>query len=122
MRSKGLKISLLSVAAAAFATATLLRAAASKPSGKAIFREKCAMCHGMDGKGFAAIHTPDFTDPKWQAAHPEKERLDALKNGVKGTAMLSFQGKLSDAQMQAVLDYIQSLGSKPGKPAPKKKK
>jgi cytochrome c oxidase cbb3-type subunit 3 len=97
---------------AGFAFSTLALAAASKPNGKAIFREQCVMCHGMNGKGYAAIHTPDFTDPKWQAAHPEAERLKALENGVKGTAMLSFKGKLTPAEMHAVLDYICSLGSK----------
>ena len=88
---------------------------ATKPNGANIFQQKCAMCHGVDGKGFAAIQTPNFTDPKWQAAHPEKERLDALENGVKGTAMVSFKGKLNEAEMHAVLDYIHSLGSKGSK-------
>jgi mono/diheme cytochrome c family protein len=86
--------------------------AANKVNGADIFREKCSMCHGINGKGYAAIKTPDFTDPKWQAAHPEKERKDAIENGVKGTAMVSFKGKLSQQEMTAVLKYIRSLGSK----------
>jgi cytochrome c6 len=120
MRADGPKVSLVFLATAALAVATISRAAGSKPNGEAIFREKCAMCHGMDGKGYAAIKTPDFTDQKWQAAHPEKERLDALENGVKETAMLSFKGKLSDDEMHAVLGYIRSLGSKKGKKVEKK--
>ncbi|HUX11111.1 MAG TPA: cytochrome c [Terriglobia bacterium] len=86
-------------------------AAGKKPDGANIFTEKCSMCHGMDGKGYAAIKTPNFTDPKWQAAHPEKERINALENGVPGTAMISFKGKLNQQEMDAVLKYIRSLGA-----------
>jgi cbb3-type cytochrome c oxidase subunit III len=86
--------------------------AAEKPDGAAIYKSNCSMCHGLDGKGYAAIKTPDFTDPKWQAAHPDKELLDAIENGVKGTAMVSFKDKLSHEQIEAVLKYIRSLDHK----------
>lgn len=73
------------------------------------------MCHGENGEGYAAIKTPNFTDPKWQAAHSEKELMGAIENGVKGTAMMSFKGKLTHEQMEAVLKYIRSLGAKTSK-------
>ncbi len=91
---------------------SLTFAAGKKSEGATTFREKCSMCHGIDGTGYAAIKTPNFTDPKWQAAHKDKELLDAIENGVKGTAMVSFKGKLTHAQMEDVLKYIRSLGSK----------
>ena len=87
-------------------------AGSKKPAGAMIFREKCSMCHGLDGKGYAAIKTPDFTDAKWQAAHGDKELMDAIENGMKGTAMVSFKGTLDHEQMEAVLKYVRSLGSK----------
>ena len=87
-------------------------AASKKPESTDIFREKCSMCHGIEGKGYAAIKTPDFTDPKWQAAHTDKEMLAAIENGMQGTAMVSFKGKLSEQQMKDVLKYIRSLGAK----------
>jgi mono/diheme cytochrome c family protein len=90
-------------------------AAAKKVDGAYIFVEKCSMCHGMDGKGYPFIKTPNFTDPKWHAAHPDKELLNAVEKGVTGTAMPSFKGKLSKEETTAVLKYIRSLG------APKKK-
>lgn len=92
--------------------ALVCSATGRKPDGASIFREKCSMCHGVNGKGYAAIHTPNFTDPKWQAAHSNKELLSAIEHGVKGTAMVSFEGKLSHAEMQAVLNYIRSFGRK----------
>ena len=85
---------------------------AKKADGAGIFREKCSMCHGIDGTGYAAIKTPNFTDPKWQAAHPDKELLNAIENGVKDTAMVSFKGKLDQQEMAAVLKYIRSLGAR----------
>ncbi len=100
------------LAAGALAFNATLSFAANKVNGADIFREKCSMCHGIDGKGYAAIKTPDFTDPKWQAAHPDKELKDAIEDGVKGTAMVSFKGKLSQQEMAAVLKYIRSLGAK----------
>ena len=99
------------LAAGSLAFTTSLSAAAKKVNGAEVFTQKCSMCHGMNGKGYAAIKTPDFTDAKWQAAHPEKERKDAIENGVKGTAMVSFKDKLSPQEVAAVLNYIRSLGA-----------
>jgi len=101
----------LILAGAVISVASAAVAGSKNPAGAAIFKEKCSMCHGMDGKGYAAIKTPNFTDPKWQAAHKDKELMDAIENGVKGTAMVSFKGKLDHEQMEAILKYIRSLGS-----------
>ncbi|HEX5411439.1 MAG TPA: cytochrome c [Terriglobia bacterium] len=96
--------------AGSMAYAVTLSFAANAPNGADIFKEKCSMCHGINGKGYAAIKTPDFTDAKWQAAHSDKELMNAIENGVKGTAMVSFKDKLSQQEMAAVLKYIRSLG------------
>jgi mono/diheme cytochrome c family protein len=114
MRSfRTLAVALLVAGSIAYAVSSSF--AAKKVDGADIFREKCTMCHGIDGKGYPAIKTPDFTDPKWQAARPDKELLNAIENGVKDTAMVSFKGKLSQQEMTTVLKYIRSLG-------PRKKK
>ncbi len=86
-------------------------AAVPAPDGGAIFKTNCMMCHGADGKGFPGLKTPDFTDPKWQAATKDKEIKDAIKNGKKGTAMVAFGGKLSEEEISAVMAYIRSLNS-----------
>ena len=87
-------------------------AANKKPASATIFMENCSMCHGRNGEGYPAIKTPNFTDPKWQAAHSDKELMGAIENGVSGTAMPSFKGKLDHEQMEAMLKYIRSLGEK----------
>lgn len=105
-------IAVMFLTVGALAFIAKLSYAATKVNGADIFKEKCSMCHGIDGKGYAAIKTPNFTDPKWQAAHPDKELRNAVENGVKGTAMVSFKDKLSQPEISAVLKYIRSLGAK----------
>ncbi len=76
-----------------------------------LFKSKCSMCHGVDGKGFSAIHTPDFTSPKWQASMTNKEIITVITNGKKGTAMPAFGNKLKSEEIQALVHYLRSLNS-----------
>jgi mono/diheme cytochrome c family protein len=73
------------------------------------------MCHGAEGKGFAAIKTPDFTDAKWQASITDEKMIDIIKNGKKGTAMPAFSDKLKDDEIMAVVAYIRSLSPESNK-------
>lgn len=85
--------------------------AAEQPDAAAIFKSKCSMCHGPDGKGFAAIKTPDFTDPKVQASLTDKQIEETIENGKKGTPMAPFKDKLKEDEIQALVKYIRSLNS-----------
>jgi cytochrome c oxidase cbb3-type subunit 3 len=87
-------------------------AAVPAADGSAIFKKNCVMCHGADGKGFPALKSPDFTDPKWQSSAKDKEMREVIKNGKKGTAMVGFSNKLSDEEVSAVVAYIRSLKKK----------
>jgi len=87
-------------------------AAVPADSGETVFKGKCAMCHGADGKGFAALKTPDFTSPKWQASVTDKQMREVIKHGKKGTAMAAFGDKLSDEEITGVIGYIRSLKTK----------
>ncbi len=87
-------------------------AAVPADNGDAVFKNNCVMCHGADGKGFAALKTPDFTSRKWQASMTDKQIRVVIKNGKKGTAMAAFGDKLSDEQITAVVTYIRSLKKK----------
>jgi cytochrome c oxidase cbb3-type subunit 3 len=86
--------------------------AATPPSGKSIYKRRCMMCHGAEGKGYPAMKSPDFTDPKWQASVKDKELIEVIKNGKKGTAMPAFGDKLKKDEIKAVTDYIRSFNSK----------
>jgi cbb3-type cytochrome c oxidase subunit III len=78
-------------------------------AGGDLFKEKCSMCHGPDGKGFSSMKTPDFTDPKVQASLTDKEIVETIKNGRTGTAMPPFKDSLSDDQIQSLVTFIRSL-------------
>jgi cytochrome c oxidase cbb3-type subunit 3 len=108
----GLRIGSMMILAGAF-VAVLAFASAPKPNDDAgdLFKSKCSMCHGPDGKGFSAIHTPDFTDPKWQASKKDAELKDAIKNGKKDTMMKGFGDKLSDEEIGSLVKFIRSLDS-----------
>ena len=95
-----------------FAFAVSLLVAAKTPNGADIFREKCTMCHGIDGKGYPAIKTPDFTDAKWQASVKDSEILNVIKNGKKDTAMPAFADKLSEKEILAVVRQVRAFGRK----------
>jgi cbb3-type cytochrome c oxidase subunit III len=99
----------LLVAGGLLVSSLAFHAAVPAADGSAVFKANCAMCHGTDGKGFAALKTPDFTSPKWQASMTDKQIKEVIKNGKKGTAMVAFGDKLSDEEITAVVGYIRSL-------------
>lgn len=85
--------------------------ATSQPDAKMIYAKNCVMCHGAEGKGFPAIKTPDFTDPKWQSSVTDKDIFTSVKEGKKDTAMKPFADKLSDEEIRALVTYVRSLNS-----------
>ena len=111
MRSPILRVSRLALIGAAIVVAALTFQAADEPDGASIFKQRCSMCHGPDGKGFPALKTPDFTDPKWQESVKDSEITETIKNGKKGTPMPPFGDKLSDEEIKAVVAHIRSLNS-----------
>ena len=86
-----------------------LQAGPAPDGGGDLFKQKCSMCHGVDGKGYSALKTPDFTDPKVQASLMDKEIKETIKNGKKGTAMPAFADRLSDEQIHSLVTYLRSL-------------
>jgi mono/diheme cytochrome c family protein len=86
--------------------------AAEEPNGKALYARRCVMCHGRDGKGFAAIKSQDFTDLKWQASVKDEELFNVIKNGKKDTHMPAFGDKLKDDEIGAVVAQIRTFNSK----------
>jgi cytochrome c oxidase cbb3-type subunit III len=104
--------SISTILTAALLVGAAVQQAEEQPDGAAIFRAKCSMCHGVDGKGYPALKTPDFTSSKWQASVKDSEILDAIKNGKKDTAMPAFADKLSEKEILAVLRQVRAFGRK----------
>jgi cbb3-type cytochrome c oxidase subunit III len=82
--------------------------------GEAVFKARCARCHGDDGTGKTKSAPPDLTDPKIQASLTDADIVNTITNGRKGTPMIAWKGKLSTEEISAVAAYVRSLGRKSG--------
>ena len=79
-------------------------------SGADIFKAKCAMCHGADGSGSTTIGKNMGLKP---LGSPDVQKmsdddLTALISNGKGK-MPAYKGKLSDADISAIVKYIRTL-------------
>lgn len=72
--------------------------------GAAVYGAKCAMCHGPNGEGKAAMKTIALKDSKADCAAIVK----AGKDGAP-VKMPAFDGKLTPEEMAAVCDHIKTL-------------
>ena len=77
-----------------------------------LFKSKCQMCHGADGKG-----TPTGTKMgarDWHSADVQKmtdqQVIDTITNG-KGK-MPAYKDKLSADQIKSLAAYVKALGKK----------
>ena len=75
-------------------------------AGRAFFNQRCAgRCHGVDGQeGFdgPALAGKAYLDPTYTYV--------TLITGRPGSAMPSWQGRLSDDEMWKVIAFVSSLG------------
>ncbi len=80
--------------------------------GKAIYREYCMLCHGMEGTGDGWVR---FSPPVTNLTAPrvkeksDEELLQSIHEGRGNTAMGSWRLVLSEEDRKDVLSYIRSL-------------
>jgi len=101
----------LSFALVLFIASALAQGQAEAVDGAALYKKRCSMCHGPEGKGFSANKTPDFTSSEWQKAHTDEVITGVIKDGKKGTPMPAFGSKLSEDEVKAVVGHLRSLGA-----------
>jgi mono/diheme cytochrome c family protein len=74
----------------------------------ALWAQNCASCHGKDGSGGTAmgkkLGVKDYTKDQ---GFSDAEAANAITNG-KGK-MKAYKGKLSDADVKALVSYVRSL-------------
>jgi cytochrome c oxidase cbb3-type subunit 3 len=70
---------------------------------------KCATCHGADGKG-KIKGARDFTDASWQKKESDAELASTIKNGKK--PMPPYGDKLKDDEIKALVAYVRSFAKK----------
>lgn len=89
-------------------------AAPSIVSGGDVYKKNCAVCHGEQGNGMSrarhGLNPPprDFTSPLAKAELSRERMLTSTMHGRPGTAMMPFSAKISEAEISAVVDYIQT--------------
>jgi cytochrome c6 len=103
------------------ATVCPVAAAADAAAGAKIFAERCARCHGKDGKGngpdLAKLHPSsspvDWTRPVVMNQWSDQEIIDIITKGGKAVGssavMPPFKGKLSEDQIKDMLAFIRTL-------------
>jgi cytochrome c oxidase cbb3-type subunit III len=80
-----------------------------------LFSENCAGCHGLEGKGGAAIA---LANPVYLAIADDASIRKVIAQGIPGTAMPPFAqsagGMLTDAQIDVITKEIRSRWSRQG--------
>ena len=91
-------------------------------SGKEIYKQRCAYCHGAEGKGDGPpnstlnVKARDFTSGVYKIRSTESgsiptdaDLIRSISVGIKGTSMPAWKGLLSDAEISAVATYVKSF-------------
>jgi cbb3-type cytochrome c oxidase subunit III len=98
---------------AAAATAASPEAVAAV-DGALVYAQHCVVCHGDKGNGDTRVRRGlsapprDFTTARSRAELTRKRMLQSVINGRPGTAMMAFGSRLSEAEINAVVDYIRT--------------
>lgn len=73
--------------------------------GKKVFGERCAVCHGAEGKGGIG---PDLTKKDLKYGKGDKELAESIEKGRPG-GMPAFSGQISHEQVEGLVGFIKSL-------------
>ncbi|HEV7487526.1 MAG TPA: cytochrome c [Thermoanaerobaculia bacterium] len=88
----------------------ILPATLSAADGAALYKAKCAMCHGADGSGATpmgkSMKLRDLRSPEVQK-QTDAELIKVTTDG-KGK-MPAYKGKLTDAEISAIVAHIRTL-------------
>jgi cbb3-type cytochrome c oxidase subunit III len=83
----------------------------AKVDGAALFvAQKCATCHGPDGKG-KVKGAPNFTDAAWPKKESDADLTEDIKKG-KPPKMPAFELKLNDGEIKALVAYLRTFSGK----------
>ena len=78
-----------------------------------IYAEKCALCHGEDGKGTSVgidFGTKDFTDKEWQASRTDDEFVNSITHGNPDNSnYIPFGDMLSEEEIKAMVPHVRSF-------------
>lgn len=88
-------------------------------SGRTIYYQRCAGCHGMDGTGDGPTasnfseRVGDLTDGKWEHGDQPEDVIRVIVHGVPESRMLPWGHVLDDSETKAVAAYCYYLSKLP---------
>lgn len=83
-------------------------------TGKSIFQDRCAACHGNNGQGIVG---PNLTDDYWLHGNKINDVFKTIKYGVQSKGMPTWGTQLTPKQISDVANFVKSLhGSNPANP------
>jgi putative heme-binding domain-containing protein len=82
--------------------------------GRVMFRGRCAVCHGIDAKGYRGT---DLTSGEWMHGGSDSDLFRTISRGVPGTEMPGGPN-LSDDEVWMLIAYLRSLAT--GTPVPER--
>ena len=78
--------------------------------GKKLYEGVCVACHGIDGKGNAAIGAPDLTDDYWMYGSSRESLRKTILEGRHGV-MPAHRDLLGETRARLVAAYVWSLSN-----------
>ncbi|HEU0022819.1 MAG TPA: copper resistance protein CopC, partial [Dehalococcoidia bacterium] len=88
--------------------------AQSLESGQQVYAGNCQVCHGVGGQGdgpeAAGLDSPPLDLVVHVPLHPDGDLFHFIQDGISGTAMPAWRGKLTDAEIWHVVNYIKTFG------------
>jgi len=90
--------------------------AGGRADGAAIFSEVCARCHGPagvpDAASVARLGVKPLVSPHVQRQLTDAAIRHQILNGSRNKQMPAFAGALSDAQVEAIVRHVRTLGAR----------
>ncbi|MGP0071420.1 MAG: DUF5777 family beta-barrel protein [Bryobacteraceae bacterium] len=78
--------------------------------GAELFAQRCAGCHGADGRGVSSVGTPNLTSHDLRAKLTDQEIAATIHNGKSGR-MPAFDNQMTEEQISALTARIRSFGN-----------
>jgi len=89
--------------------------------GRKLYQTHCRHCHGAKGLGDGPLapknpSPANLTDGKWDHGSTDGEIYTVIKRGIPPTMMAGWDGRVSDAEIWSIVNYLRALASKKSVP------
>ena len=105
-------IAIVGAAAISHSPVLVAEANAAPRTAAAIYAKDCVSCHGRDGRGKTMKgkfkHARNLTEAQWQDSVSDERIFNSINNG-KGKNMPAFGKKLSETEIDALVQYVRGL-------------